>query len=85
MNKMLRVLPWIVLLFGLIYAAQNFVKPDKINSSFDLGTFRALPVSAHGRTKPLDTVARNNLMIFSGRQSLRTEEGSLSAIEWYIE
>jgi ABC-type transport system involved in cytochrome c biogenesis permease subunit len=85
MNKMLRILPWVVLLFGVIYACQNLVKPDKINSPFDLGTFRALPVSAHGRTKPLDTVARNNLMMFSGRQSLRTEEGTLPAIEWYLE
>ena len=85
MNKMLRILPWVVLLFGVIYAGQNLVKPDKINSRFDLETFRTIPVSAHGRTKPIDTVARNNLMMFSGRQSLRTEEGMLPAIEWYLE
>ena len=85
MKKLLHYLPWVVLVLGFFYAGQNLVRPDKIDSPFDFSTLRSIPVSAHGRTKPIDTVARNNLMILSGRQSLRKDEGKRSAIEWYFE
>jgi len=85
MNRTTRILPWIVCLFGLVYVCQNIFTPEKSNSPFDTAAFQSLPVSAHGRTKPIDTVARNNLMLLSGRQSLRTDEGKLSAVEWYLE
>ena len=85
MKTVQQILPWIVLVFALLYAGQKIVRPESVGSEFDLDTFRRLPVSANGRTKPLDTVARNSLMNLSGRQSLRTDEGKMSAIEWYIE
>ncbi|MBL4810350.1 MAG: cytochrome c biogenesis protein CcsA [Phycisphaerales bacterium] len=85
MKKLQQLLPWIVLVLSIVYAGQKLARPEKIDSPFDLNTFRQIPVSAHGRTKPLDTVARNSLMNISGRQSIRTDQGSVSAIEWYIE
>ena len=85
MKKVQQILPWIVLVLALIYAGQKLVRPDRIDSEFNLDTFRQLPVSASGRTKPLDTVARNSLMNLSGRQSLKTDDGKMTAIEWYIE
>lgn len=85
MKKVQQFLPWIVFVLALMYAGQKFMSPDRIESAFDLDTFRELPVSAGGRTKPLDTVARNSLMNLSGRQSMRTDDGKVSAIEWYIE
>jgi len=40
----------------------------------------------NGRIKPLDTVARNSLLIIHGRQTLRAESGqTLSAITWLTE
>ena len=45
-----------------------------------------LPVLAYGRIKPLDTVARNSLLIIHGRQTVRIEDGrTISAIEWLSE
>ncbi|MBL4808534.1 MAG: cytochrome c biogenesis protein CcsA [Phycisphaerales bacterium] len=85
MNKIQQILPWIVLVLAVLYAGQRVVRPERIESAFDLERFRQLPVSASGRTKPLDTVARNSLMKMSGRQSIQTDEGTVSAIEWYIE
>tara|TARA_R110000868_G_scaffold241497_3_gene496483 strand:+ start:139462 stop:141138 length:1677 start_codon:yes stop_codon:yes gene_type:complete len=85
MNKFQQILPWIALVLAVVYAGQKLVRADHVNSQFDLDTFREISVSAGGRTKPLDTVARNSLMNLSGRQSLKTDEGTMPAIEWYIE
>jgi hypothetical protein len=41
------------------------------------------PVLVGGRVKPLDTVARNALLIIHGKQQLRLEGGGqLTAMEW---
>ena len=61
-----------------------FQHSDAVN--FHLLEFAKLPVLANGRIKPLDTVARNSLMIIHGRQTVRIEDGrTLSAIEWLAE
>ncbi|MFN3165508.1 MAG: cytochrome c biogenesis protein [Phycisphaeraceae bacterium] len=39
-------------------------------SRYDMDTFGKVPVSEDGRVKPLDTVARNRLLMISGKQSL---------------
>ena len=52
------------------------------------GTFARLPVMANGRLQPIDSVARNSLLILSGKQTFRDkknpdDEGRLvSANEW---
>ena len=40
---------------------------------------------AQWRIKPLDTVARTSLLIIHARQTLRTDHGTLSAIDWLAE
>lgn len=85
MKALQRILPWIIFIAALVYAGQKIVVPEQVDSPFNLNEFRALPVSAHGRTKPIDTVARNSLMKMSGRQSIKAEDGDISAIEWYLE
>ncbi|MCC7146125.1 MAG: cytochrome c biogenesis protein CcsA [Phycisphaeraceae bacterium] len=52
---------------------------------FDLEAWASLPVSADGRVKPLDTVARTNLLLLSNRQQLRLGDKSLSAVPWLAE
>ncbi|MBL4697596.1 MAG: cytochrome c biogenesis protein CcsA, partial [Phycisphaerales bacterium] len=85
MKHIQQFMPWVVLVFALLYAGQKIASPEHIESQFNLDTFRELPVSASGRTKPIDTVARNSLMNISGRQSIQLDDGKMSAIEWYIE
>ena len=52
---------------------------------YEMQKFGRLPVLLNGRIKPLDTVARNSLLIIHGQQTLRTEQGTLTAIDWLAE
>ncbi len=62
------------------------LKPSAHHSDFDLDGFAELPVQVGGRIKPLDSVARNTLLILSGRQKVVTDEGeTLSPIEWFVD
>lgn len=62
------------------------LRSSKVDSDFDLVAFAELPVQVGGRIKPLDSVARNTLLILSGRQKVVTDEGlTLSPIEWFID
>lgn len=80
---MKRFLPWIILLLSLAWIGSNWRLPKAGPGQFDLDAFGKLPVLVGGRAKPIDTVARNSLMIIRGRQTVRLEGGkSLSAREW---
>ena len=59
---------------------------ERIDSEFDKQGFSELPVQVGGRIKPLDSVARNTLLVLSGKQTVIAPDGSkLSAIEWFID
>jgi ABC-type transport system involved in cytochrome c biogenesis permease subunit len=80
---MKRFVPWIVLLVMAGWIGGNWMPPKKAKDAIDLATFGKLPVLVGGRVKPLDTVARNSLLIIHGKQELRLEGGrTLSAIQW---
>lgn len=74
--------------FVMFAAAGLFVagstRPDRTDDPYELQRFGTIPVSADGRIKPLDTVARTSLMIISGRQSFSVEDGGKRepAIRW---
>ena len=62
------------------------LRTSKVDSDFDLEAFAELPVQVGGRIKPLDSVARNTLLILSARQKVVTDEGvTLSPIEWFLD
>ena len=62
------------------------LRSSKVESDFDLEAFAELPVQVGGRIKPLDSVARNTLLILSARQKVVTDEGvTLSPIEWFLD
>lgn len=75
----------------LVYGIATLVilgglRSSKVDSGFDLEAFAELPVQVGGRIKPLDSVARNTLLILSGRQKVVTDEGlTLSPIQWFID
>ena len=79
---MKRLFPWLILAFALLWLASNWQMPKVAPGAFDFPAFGKLPVLAGGRLKPLDTVARNSLMIVHGRQTLALDGKSLSAIHW---
>jgi ABC-type transport system involved in cytochrome c biogenesis permease subunit len=80
---MKRFLPWIIFAVAAGSIAANWLPPKTAKDSFDFAKFGKIPVLVGGRVKPLDTVARNSLLIIHGKQELRLEGGRrLSAIQW---
>lgn len=70
-------------MLAALWVAANCRMPKTQPGDFDLAAFGRLPVLVGGRAKPMDTVARNSLLIIHGRQTVRLEKGkSLSANEW---
>lgn len=61
-------------------------RPQTNESGFDVASFSELPVQVGGRIKPLDSVARNTLLILSARQKVETPDGGwLQPIEWFMD
>jgi ABC-type transport system involved in cytochrome c biogenesis permease subunit len=80
---MKRFLPWILLGVAAALIAPDWLPPKTAKEDFDFSRFGAIPVLVGGRIKPLDTVARNSLLIIHGKQELRLEDGKrLSAVQW---
>jgi len=80
---MKRYFPWLVLVLAAAWVAADWRPPRVQQDSFDIAKFGKTPVLVGGRVKPLDTVARNALLIIHGKQQLRLEgSGQLTAMEW---
>ena len=79
------------IIYLLVYGIATLVilgglRSSKVDSDFDLEAFAELPVQVGGRIKPLDSVARNTLLILSGRQKVVSDEGlTLSPIQWFTD
>ncbi len=82
---MKRFLPWIILVVAAGSIAANWLPTKTAKDEFDFAKFGKIPVLVGGRVKPLDTVARNSLLIIHGKQELRLEGGPAgagSAMQW---
>ncbi|MEO5754729.1 MAG: cytochrome c biogenesis protein CcsA [Chthoniobacterales bacterium] len=75
---------WLVLAATLIYVVSPLFQRDS-RGGFAMQKFGRVPVLLNGRIKPLDTVARNSLLIIHGKQILATDHGSLTPIDWLAE
>lgn len=72
---MKRLLPILLPVLAGLWLATSPVAPRPQAGDFDTSSFGRLPVLAGGRVKPLDTVARNSLLIMHGKQTLRLPDG----------
>src|SRR5205085_10506388 len=82
---MKRFLPWIILAVVAGWIGASWLPPKRGADDVDLAKFGKIPVQVGGRVKPLDTVARNSLLIMHGKQELRLEGGPAgagSAMQW---
>jgi ABC-type transport system involved in cytochrome c biogenesis permease subunit len=80
---MKRFFPAIVLLLAFLWTASSWRPPGPAADGFDLAKFGRIPVMVGGRVKPLDTVARNSLLIIHGRETVRLTNGeTLTATRW---
>lgn len=73
----------LTLVFGSLTQA---LRPN-FASGFDIQSFQQIPVQEGGRIKPIDTIARNNLLMLSGKQTVRLPDSKkkLSAIVWLMD
>jgi ABC-type transport system involved in cytochrome c biogenesis permease subunit len=89
MTSNLRFLPWGVVTLAGIYLAYCAM-PARQTSQFELDKLGNIPIICNGRVQPLDTLARNSLMIISGRQTFveETSDGDKvrqPAIRWLMD
>ena len=86
--------PTVLSLLVLAYLVAGMARATKGEDlvRYDYDTLGKVPVSEGGRVKPLDTVARNSLLLVSGRQALGGEmlladEGGdgRPAVQWLLE
>ncbi len=84
---MKRWLPIIITIFAIFYVTKDVIRTYRIeNTGFDLQQFSEIPAQTGGRVKPLDSIARNHLMILRGRTAVPTAEDiPLPAIQWLLE
>ncbi|HEY6101109.1 MAG TPA: cytochrome c biogenesis protein CcsA [Anaeromyxobacter sp.] len=52
---------------------------------FDVEAFARLPVLEGGRVKPIDSVARNTLLVIRGTQSFQSDGRTIGAREWLLD
>ncbi|MCG8511684.1 MAG: cytochrome c biogenesis protein CcsA [Rhodospirillales bacterium] len=77
-------MPVAVLLICLVYLAMQ-LRPQSMDSPYDVASFAAIPATADGRVKPLDTIARNAMVIISGKQFYDHENETYPAIQWLLD
>ena len=69
---------------ALLLAAWPAIKPAP-RSDFDLEGFGRLPSLEGGRVKPIDTFARNTLLMIRSKSTVRVDGKSLSATRWLLD
>jgi len=73
-----RWLPWAITGFFALWLIGN-LRPQPVKSAFNVDEFGKLPAVLEGRIQPLDSVARNTLLVMRSKQTLAIEpEGQMS-------
>ena len=80
---MRRLFPVILFVLAAFWVGASFVPAKKSHDDLNLAGFGKIPVLVGGRVKPLDTVARNSLLIIRSKETLRLDDGrQISALKW---
>ncbi|MEY2525952.1 MAG: hypothetical protein QOE73_723 [Verrucomicrobiota bacterium] len=80
---MKRIFPAIVFIVSFVWVASSWLPPKTAADDVDLATFGRIPVLVGGRVKPLDTVARNSLLIIRGQETVRLANGKqIGGMQW---
>ena len=93
-----KIVLWLLILLGVYFAflpnrfasssVLDFAKgePEAPTDSFDLEGFSRIPVLRGGRVKPIDSVARNTLLVLRNKRTALDEAGNkIPAINWFAE
>src|SRR5579883_1729869 len=81
-----KILPWIMVGMAVLYLLSVGMRMTPKKQPFDYDAAARMRVMEGARIKPLDTVARVNLRIISGREEFEDESGKKQpAIRWYFD
>ncbi len=84
MKNLVKYISWgagaLALLIALVFALPG-TKPR----GFDTSGFGTLPILEGGRVKPMDSIARNSLLIIHSRQGFRHEGRMVGPDEWLLD
>ena len=76
-----KLLPWAAFVLAIAGTLAAALPPRDVRG-FDLDGFARLPALEGGRVKPLDSIARNSLLMIRSQQSFRHEGRTVGADEW---
>ncbi len=80
---MKRFFPLLVFGLALLWVASSWLPQKPPAGDVDLAKLGKIPVLVGGRVKPLDTVARNSLLIIHTKETVRLTNGKqLTAMQW---
>lgn len=79
-----KLVPWLAGALALVGAGLALV-PPRPQRGFDVDAFGRLPVLEGGRVKPVDSVARNALLMIRGAQSFHHEGRDVGPDEWLLD
>lgn len=86
MTNLVKIFPLGVLGLGVLYLASIMIPRGDKAGDYNFADYRAIPVLDGGRYKPIDTVARINLMIISGKQTfIDNKDQRQPAIKWLLD
>ena len=71
---MKRFFPALIFVLALLWLASSWLPPKSAADEVNRASFGKIPVLVGGRVKPLDTVARNSLLILQGRERVSSPE-----------
>ncbi|MBS1150875.1 MAG: cytochrome c assembly protein [Myxococcaceae bacterium] len=71
----------VLALAGCLYAAL----PAGLLRGYDVAGFGQLPVLEGGRVKPIDSIARNSLLVIRGQQTFRYQGKAVGPDEWLLD
>ncbi|MFM2153429.1 MAG: hypothetical protein RL199_1864, partial [Pseudomonadota bacterium] len=83
-DKMQRWLPWAAALLVVGGTLARARAPSPVQG-FDVAAAGRLPVLEGGRVKPLDSLARNTLLMIHSKQTLSFEGRSVGPDEWMLD
>lgn len=90
--------PWVVVAIMAAWALGG-MRPAKSNGDYDIEAFSKLPVLLNGRIQPIDSVAKNSLLVLRGKSTVlvttqpqeelgffdKVKLKKMSASEWLLE
>jgi hypothetical protein len=82
--RLTKLFTWLPGLIALLAVLATAVPPGRVRG-FDMDRFGRLPVLEGGRIKPMDSVARNALLMIRGKQSVPSQGRELGPDEWLLD